>query len=698
MVDFPIQVKVDPGNAEAGLSKVEDRLEKLLESSKVMNETLAKGFEASGKHAEEAGEHAESFGHKLKEVAEALALVEVGHIFLEFAEEAEAAERKLELVTNGTEELGNTQSRLVEVAKQTHVAYSDTVDTYEKLALATKELGINSAQLLNFQSNLQQTITATGASAETAREAMTALTRSFSNGVVDGRALRIILAEIPTAADQIAEHLNVTRSGLKVLGDAGKISAKDLFDSFDSISEKTKELSEKTPTLSQAYTDLKTSFVEFVGGIDKSFSVLEKLSHLTLSARDAVEELNAQLHPNDLEISVEEEGHKYASIGEYIVNITKAIKANKAAGADPEYIHTLEDQLQGFKNLAKGISDKGKEDVIAAAKSDEHADALKRLNAERERGKLAIEQITKKQDDELAIANLQLTASRADVELRQLLNPLLEKQKGVKAEINTEDYTAAKRKQELLDLNKDEAKFYQEIIGPQRQYLETQEALNKLVKDHTHHDDETNTDQTEPGIAEAAQRDLTKAKIAADESSTDFGAGFERAFLKLKLEAQDFAAVAEKSVNAFADDATSAILTFVQTGKFSFASFADAIIADLEKILVRALVVQAITGISGGLGLGASSTLAGAHADGGTEQGGLPYLVGEKGPEIHRPGVTGSTQPLVLGGGAPQVNVKVVNVSDPKEISQHIDDGNADQAILNVLNRNNSKVRQIVGH
>jgi hypothetical protein len=166
----------------------------------------------------------------------------------------------------------------------------------------------------------------------------------------------------------------------------------------------------------------------------------------------------------------------------------------------------------------------------------------------------------------------------------------------------------------------------------------------------------------------------------------------------MKLEAEDFATVAENSVNAFAQDSTDAILSFVQKGKFDLASFADAFIGDLERIAARAIVVAAITALIPGLApaAGAGAALAGAHANGGTEQPGRAYIVGENGPEIHRPGVTGSTQPIGSAAPAP-VNVQVVNVQHPDEVPNAIGSGASDKAILNVLSRNQNKVRRIVG-
>ncbi|MBX9803660.1 MAG: phage tail tape measure protein, partial [Caulobacteraceae bacterium] len=51
------------------------------------------------------------------------------------------------------------------------------------------------------------------------------------------------------------------------------------------------------------------------------------------------------------------------------------------------------------------------------------------------------------------------------------------------------------------------------------------------------------------------------------------------------------------------------------------------------------------------------TAFAGARADGGAVLGGGAYLVGERGPEVFRPGGAGVIEPV--GGGGITVNVRV---------------------------------------
>ncbi len=215
-----------------------------------------------------------------------------------------------------------------------------------------------------------------------------------------------------------------------------------------------------------------------------------------------------------------------------------------------------------------------------------------------------------------------------------------------------------------------------------------------------------------PDLVNEVNRALEDMKLQALESSDSLGDGFTRAFMKIKREASDMASVAEAAVNSFADRATDALVTFAETGKFSFKEFTSALLKDITRIIARLLIVKALSAAFGGVGGGSASAVAasssgsvfgGGKAAGGPVSANRSYLVGEDGPEIFNPGRSGNITPNKDIGKAmaapvapPQVNVQVVNVSDPNEIPQAIESGSSDEAIINALARNPDRIRQVL--
>ncbi|MEE9245587.1 MAG: phage tail tape measure protein [Gemmatimonadota bacterium] len=78
---------------------------------------------------------------------------------------------------------------------------------------------------------------------------------------------------------------------------------------------------------------------------------------------------------------------------------------------------------------------------------------------------------------------------------------------------------------------------------------------------------------------------------------------------------------------------------------------------------------------------------------------GQPFLVGERGPEVFKPPTTGMVVPndmLGMLGGAPEVNVQVVNVDDARAIPEAISTREGELAIMNVITRNKGRLREII--
>jgi len=92
-----------------------------------------------------------------------------------------------------------------------------------------------------------------------------------------------------------------------------------------------------------------------------------------------------------------------------------------------------------------------------------------------------------------------------------------------------------------------------------------------------------------------------------------------------------------------------AVVGFAMTGKLSFKEFANSVIADLMRIAARQAIVQPIAqGI-----LGPSDRAPSGDGDRGPVIGGVPYTVGERGPETFVPGSSGSILPNGAGGTIP---------------------------------------------
>lgn len=189
---------------------------------------------------------------------------------------------------------------------------------------------------------------------------------------------------------------------------------------------------------------------------------------------------------------------------------------------------------------------------------------------------------------------------------------------------------------------------------------------------------------------------LRLAKVEAAEAGHSISDGLVTGFDKINTQMHDLATVTENALVGAFNSAEEALVSFANSGKFSFNDFASAIIKDITRIIARLLILKAVEAIGGafsGGGTTAASSASnfavpnvGEYAEGGVAQANKPYIVGEKGPELFMPGHTGSVVPhdqtiealresarsqsgtTVVQNTPPPVNVQVINTMDAGEI------------------------------
>jgi TP901 family phage tail tape measure protein len=184
---------------------------------------------------------------------------------------------------------------------------------------------------------------------------------------------------------------------------------------------------------------------------------------------------------------------------------------------------------------------------------------------------------------------------------------------------------------------------------------------------------------------------------------------FAAAFQRVDTSAQ---AVAGAIGNAFVSaigTASGALADFALSGFRDVDQLREAfanLLADLAKqilqIIIQTLILKAIQAGLGGVGAGAGQAIGGAvggaatgattaalqgRQAGGPVASGQPVLVGELGPEIFVPRGGGNVVPNAQMG-RPEVNVQVVNVRDPNEISEALDDPGNQEKITNIIRTN----------
>jgi lambda family phage tail tape measure protein len=170
--------------------------------------------------------------------------------------------------------------------------------------------------------------------------------------------------------------------------------------------------------------------------------------------------------------------------------------------------------------------------------------------------------------------------------------------------------------------------------------------------------------------------DLTPEKLKFAETQRSFSYGWEQAYGQWMQSTEDMAGYAQTQFSNLTQGLEDAFTNFVMTGKLSFKSLINSILADIAKLAAKNIVKGIFGSIFGGATNPFASLFGGARAAGGPVQAGKTYLVGERGPEMVRFGRAGYVYPNIamesggMGGGSTNViyNISAVDAPSFKQL------------------------------
>jgi lambda family phage tail tape measure protein len=257
--------------------------------------------------------------------------------------------------------------------------------------------------------------------------------------------------------------------------------------------------------------------------------------------------------------------------------------------------------------------------------------------------------------------------------IQHTLNKLKEKQASEKLSYDTKqamfeiDMVGLHMRKEDVDLAKNlfeiDSKRQVMIDEIQRTEKISQKQKNELI-------------EAENKIADAAKRQAeARNEMVKAQREMSFGQGFTDSMDKFFREAPTAMENGGKAFESVVSNMSSALDSFVRTGKFSFADLTASIIRDMISIQMRAQATSLFSMAIGALGFGGKFTpgsnsfvgpmpAVASNASGGDVLGGTPHYVGENGPELFVPSRSGSIIPNSTLAGMGQ-NQPTVNYNGP---------------------------------
>lgn len=270
-----------------------------------------------------------------------------------------------------------------------------------------------------------------------------------------------------------------------------------------------------------------------------------------------------------------------------------------------------------------------------------------------------------------------------------------------------------KRQSDLIrgEANRTRQELEQEVIrgigvGPEiaaKQQKEFEDIAAKLVADTPLGRERAIVGQG--GELDSLNTALIKGKISAEEYEQAFQGVQERLNAVRGVGKETFQSVSDEGKKAFqalefavqgwGRQFTDQFVEMAKTGKFNFSTLVDSILTDIARLVVQQTITKPIfdaiaaglgSGLGGlftrgttraptaGIGPGAGQGLQiKGYAAGGSYPGGMPMIVGERGPELMLPRSSGTIIPndaWALGGGGTTINMPLtVNVDARSDIA-----------------------------
>jgi tape measure domain-containing protein len=597
---------------------------------------------------------------------------------LDLANSFQQVQNRLKLVTNSTNELLNVQEKLFVVAQKTRGAFAETVTLYQKLALNSKNLGLNQNQLLTITENVNKAIAISGADSIQASAGILQLSQAFASGRLQGDEFRSISENIPVILDILAQSTGIARGELKKMAGEGKLTSEVLAKAlFEATSDLDSQFTKLAPTISQATTVMGNSLLNLVG------KIFEATNASTLLSK-ALIEVSKQMDEASKIVDV------FSAIS--LKNLEEALKEGDSALLKQVYSTDLLDKALQAINITRNADIFGvKTSINSYEELEEKLESLRttiELNdSELQRFTNRLIEATKPNYSE-KIAELDKFLKKNE----STISAISEKNK--EAIYSDVEFLRYKQDEEVRLIN-EQTKAILEIIRLKEEGITgiTKEEHQKYLEMIE------NLKREEIGISARYNLELIELeKKKADEIAKINKKNYDEQFSLFKdgkFAQMDFNKIAEGDMSKFTKDtAVSTLEALAQNNKRAFQinkayKTAEAIMNTAQGV-TKALATGnfILAGIIGAMGFAQVATIQSqqysGRALGGRVQAGSTYMVGEGGkPEMFVPDQSGTIIPNSKLGG--QTNIYLtVNAND----TQGFDDllVKRRSVIVNVIN------------
>lgn len=572
--------------------------------------------------------------------AKAYAAVRIVSYVKDMSDAMTLLEARVKVVTDDTVGMTAAMVDLYDVASITRGSIESTADLYVRLAQAARGTATTHEDLIKVVTGISNALLLSGTSSQEAKALTVQLGQAFAKGKLDGDEFRSVMENSAIAGQLLADTLGVTRGALFQLSKEGKITRDVMNEAFgDGAGGLQKLVSDMPVTFDQAFTALGNLTKQFVSTFKGEMSAVAGV------IKDVADAWTAALK----------------NISENSRSAVQLLPGGEASAG-------LSDQLAKVRKL---IAEEEKSFVLPGRTNE------------------TLAAYEKQEQALLGLLQVQVRAANSAVELKN-------EQAALDRAIRSGTYNESERQEygyELLEKKEKSSsrsavsKAQKETLTWQEQYRESLVASQTEIDRFTEYVNILDNAFFDGAISE----DLYLEKL--QELTGELKENVIPA-TKNFSEAMQFA-IASSVVDGIGD-MTDAIVDFAITGKGSFADMASSILADMSKMILKMVALNALktafSGQTSGFGGAINSLLTGSFATGTpyVPRDGLAYL--HKGERVV-PAAQNTTNNYSSTTEKP---ISIVNVTDPSQVAEVMSGGIGENIIINTIQRNPDLVRQVL--
>lgn len=287
-------------------------------------------------------------------------------------------QNRIKQVSETFEDFSKQSQAVFSIAQNSQSSLDATAELYQRIAASSGQLGASQEKIAQVTQNISKAMSASGISAEAAQGALVQLGQAFASGVLRGEELNSVLEQAPGLAQAIADGLGVARESLRSMGEAGKLTSKEV---FAAILNQTRAIDDSfarsQTTISGAFQVMENSAIKVIGTLDESLGVTKTFVSAVLELSKAWDTNGVQVYTQLLKTGLYV---ALARVATGFVNSSAAKWADFQATKQQTYMTSV--AAAGELRRAEAVRAGAAADVEAAARAV--ASAKARVSADRQ--------------------------------------------------------------------------------------------------------------------------------------------------------------------------------------------------------------------------------------------------------------------------------------------------------------------------